>query len=97
MTSAFIELSDLWISITRKGDYPRGMGKWMLFTSDPYQLYEFLRKGMKGRKLESAYSVKTKAEQTEERGSVYVHTGPYTDQGLILKLAEELRDLAPAA
>ena len=93
MTSAFIELSDFWISITRKGDYPRGVGKWMLFTANPYQLYEILKEGMKQGKLESAYSVKTKAEQPEEGGSVYVHTGPYNDQDLVLRLVNELQDV----
>jgi len=93
MTSAFIELSDFWISITRQGEYPLGMGKWMLFTAAPNRLYEILRESMKGGKLESAYSLKTKTEQPDARGSVYVHTGPYTDQGLILMLAEELRGL----
>ena len=44
-------------------------------------------------KLAEAYSIKTKTEASIGRGAVYLHTGPYTDQSRLLKVAEELRAL----
>jgi len=46
INSPFIELSDYWLSITRK-DYPfRGFGKWMLQTEKPHRLNQILRGGL---------------------------------------------------
>ena len=94
--SPFIELSDYWLSITRK-DYPiRGFGKWMLFTKEPHRLYQILREGLTSGALRDAYSMKTKVEpppQGATVGDVYVFTAPYTDQERVLRLAEELREL----
>jgi len=92
-TSPFLEQTDYWTSITRRSEYPRGMGKWMLHTNDPLRLYGILRNEMLARKLEEAFSIKTKTEAPLERGAVYTHTGPYTDQKQILRLAEELQAL----
>ena len=93
--SPFIELSDYWFSITRK-DYPiRGFGKWILTAEEPHRLYQILREGMLAGALRDAYSMKTKAEppQGATAGDVYVFTAPYTDQELVLRLAEELWEL----
>ncbi|MCJ7735038.1 MAG: hypothetical protein MUP11_10870 [Anaerolineales bacterium] len=91
--SAFTELSDFWLSITRK-DFPnRGFGKWMLFTEGPLQLYQLLRDQLLVGALRDAFSIKTKAEPPEDRGAVYVHTAPYTDREKVLRLAEELLEL----
>ena len=94
--SPFSELSDYWLSITRK-EYPlRGFGKWMLFTEEPHRLYQILRELLLAGALPAAYSMKTKAEplpQGAGTGDVYVHSAPYTDQELVLQLAEELREL----
>ena len=91
-TSKYIELSNFWLSITRK-DFPnRGFGKWMLFTNKPLQLYHILKEELLGGALGDAFSIKTKAEPPENKRkrAVYVHTAPYTDLDLVLRLAEEL-------
>ena len=93
MTSPFIEQTDYWTSITRPGDYPRGMGKWMLHTGEPHRLYGILKEEMQAGKLGEAYSIKTQTEKPSAGGAVYLHTGPYTDQSRLLRLAEELRAL----
>ena len=93
--SPFIELSDYWLSITRK-DYPfRGFGKWILSADEPHRLYQILREMLLAGALPAAYSMKTKAEppQGAKAGDVYIHTAPYTDQERVLRLAEELREL----
>jgi hypothetical protein len=92
-TSSYLEQTDYWTSITRPGDYPRGMGKWMLHTTEPHRLYGILREEMLAGKLGDAYSIKTKTEAPPERGAVYTHTGPYTDQARIIRLAEELKEM----
>jgi hypothetical protein len=61
----FIELSDYWLSITRK-DYPfRGFGKWSLFSEEPHRLYRILEDLLKSRALGDAYSMKTRSESAE--------------------------------
>jgi hypothetical protein len=93
--SPFSELSDYWLSITRK-DYPfRGFGKWILSAEEPHRLYQILREMLLAGALPAAYSMKTKAEpaQGAKAGDVYIHTAPYTDQERVLQLAEELREL----
>ena len=93
--SPFIELSDYWLSITRK-DYPiRGFGKWILPTGEPHRLYQILREKLLAGALRDASSMKTKAEppQGAGAGAVYIHTAPYTDQEKLLRLAEELGEL----
>ncbi len=93
--SPFIELSDYWLSITRK-DYPiRGFGKWILPTGEPHRLYQILREGLLSGALKDASSMKTKAEPPggAGAGAVYIHTAPYTDQEKLLRLAEELGEL----
>ena len=95
INSPFIELSDYWLSITRK-DYPfRGFGKWILSVEEPHRLYQILREVLLAGALPAAYSMKTKAEppQGAKAGDVYIHTAPYTDQERVLQLAEELREL----
>lgn len=89
----FIEQADYWTSLTRRGDYPRGLGKWMLHTGEPHRLFKILREEMLAGKLVEAYSIKTKTEAPHKGGAVYLHTGPYTDQGWITRLAEELLEL----
>jgi len=91
----FIELTDFWLSLTRK-DYPsRGFGKWSLFTEQPHRLYRILEGLLKSGALGDAYSMKTRTEPREgakvER--VYLHSAPYTDQEKQLHLVEELREL----
>lgn len=91
----FIELSDYWLSITRK-DYPfRGFGKWSLFSEEPHRLYRILEDLLKSRALGDAYSMKTRSESAEgaKAGKVYLYSAPYTDQEKLLRLAEELREL----
>jgi hypothetical protein len=89
----FIELSEYWISITRK-DYPsQGLGKWSLFTRQPQQLYQNLRELMISGALLDACSLKTKSEPDREVARVYLYSGPYTDQEKLLRLAQEIRDL----
>ena len=95
--SPFIELSDYWLSITRK-EYPiRGFGKWILHTGEPHRLYQILREGLLAGALKDASSMKTKAEPPQGAGAgagaIYIHTAPYTDQEKLLRLAEELGEL----
>ena len=92
-SSHFIETADYWTSLTRPGEYPRGMGKWMLHTDQPQRLFRILKEEMVTGKLAEAYSIKTLTEAPAEGGGVYVHTGPYIDQAIILRLAEELQAL----
>ena len=92
-TSPFLEQEDYWTSITRRAEYPRGMGKWMLHTDQPQRLYGILREEFNAEKLAEAYSIKTKTEPPTEGGAVYIHSGPYTDQDRLLGLAEEIREL----
>jgi len=93
--SPFIELSDYWLSISRKEFPSRGFGKWSLATEEPHRLYGILREELISGVLGDASSIKTKAKppQGEKVGAVYIHTAPYTDQEKVLRLAEELRDL----
>lgn len=92
-SSAFIELSDFWLSITRQ-DYPRrGFGKWSLFTEEPHRLYRILEKLMKSGALADAYSMKTRTEPREGVDKVYVYTAPYPDQEKTFRLAKELQEL----
>ena len=91
--SQFIEAANYWISITRRGDYPRGVGKWMLHTDDPKRVFGFLREEILAGKLGEAYSIKTLTEAPPKGGAVYLHTGPYIDQARILRLAEKLQAL----
>jgi hypothetical protein len=91
--SDFIEQADYWTSLTRQDSYPRGMGKWMLHTDEPHRLYRILQEQLLAGRLTEAYSIKTKTEAPLKGGAVYLHTGPYTDQGRITRLAEELRGL----
>ena len=92
-TPSFIEKSDYWTSLTRRGDYPRGMGKWMLHTNQPHRLFRILKEELLAGKLLEAYSLKTKTEEPPERGAVYLHTGPYTDRERVTHLAEELHKM----
>jgi hypothetical protein len=92
-TSSFIEQTDYWTSITRQGEFPRGMGKWMLHTDEPYKLFGILKDEMLNGNLVDAYSIKTKTEGEPENGAIYIHTGPYTDQARILRIAKELQEL----
>ena len=96
MRDSFIELSDYWLSITQKEHPLRGYGKWMLPTKEPHRLYGILREAMKNGALVEAYSVKTKVEPPKDRGAVYVHTAPYTDQDKITRVADELVKLDEA-
>jgi hypothetical protein len=89
----FIELSDYWLSITRKEFPNRGFGKWSLATEEPHRLYRILREILISGELRDAYSIKTKSEPSAGGGAVYIHTAPYSDQSKILRLAEELRAL----
>jgi len=93
--SPFIELSDYWLSITRR-EYPiQGFGKWILPTEEPHRLYQILKEGLLAGALKDASSMKTKTEppQGADAGAVYIHTAPYTDQEKLLRLAEELGEL----
>jgi hypothetical protein len=94
MTSnQFIELSDHWLSITRKEHPLRGYGKWSLFTNDPHNLYGKLADLLKSGALSNAYSMKTRADHHGKQGKVYVYCAPYTDQKKILRLAQEICEL----
>ncbi|MGB2963642.1 MAG: hypothetical protein WBB69_06615 [Anaerolineales bacterium] len=93
--SPFIELSEYWLSDTRK-DYPiRGFGKWTLSSEEPHRLYGILREELISGVLRDASSMKTKAEPSHgaKAGAVYLHTAPYTDREKVLRLAEELGEL----
>ena len=93
--SLFIELSDYWLSISRK-EYPsRGFGKWSLATEEPHRLYRILREELISGALGDASSIKTKVKppEGEKVGAVYIHTAPYTDLERVLRLAEKLRAL----
>jgi hypothetical protein len=91
--SPFLEQTDYWTSITRRGEYPRGMGKWMLHTDQPHWLYGILRDVFLAGKLAAVYSIKTITEAPPEGGAVYLHTGPYTDQNRVRAVAEEIHDI----
>ncbi len=93
--SPFSELSEYWLSVTRKDHYARGFGKWMLFTGEPHRLYQILREELLAGALREASSLKTKAKppQGATAGEVYVFAGPYTDQESVLRVAEELREM----
>ena len=91
--SPFLEQTDYWTSITRRADYPRGMGKWMLHTDQPRRLYGILREELMAGKLAEAYSIKTKTKAPSRRSAVYIHAGPYTDQERLLRLAIEIQAL----
>jgi hypothetical protein len=89
----FIELAYYWLSITRRDHPVRGLGKWMLHTEEPHHLYNILKKEFKSEGLKDACSIKTKAQPSPGRGSVYVFSGPYTDRAKLLRLVEDLREL----
>ena len=93
--SDFSELSDFWLSITRVEHPSRGFGKWMLHTRDPHGLFQILRGELLSGSLEDASSIKTTAESAKgaKAGAVYLYCAPYTDQELVLRLADELREL----
>jgi hypothetical protein len=93
--SPFLELSDFWLSVTRKDFSARGFGKWSLATEEPHRLYGILREALLVGALRDASSIKTKAEppQGTIAGAVYLHTAPYTDTERVLRLAEELGEL----
>ncbi|MCJ7715416.1 MAG: hypothetical protein MUO54_02700 [Anaerolineales bacterium] len=90
---AFIELTDFWLSITRRDHPAQGFGKWSLFTEEPHRLYRILEELMKSGALADAYSMKTRTEPREGVEKVYLYSAPYTDQEKLLRLAEELREL----
>ena len=94
--SPFIEQIDYWTSITRRSAYPRGLGKWMLHTDEPQRLFGILKEALLSGKLEEVFSIKTKTEAPSERGAVYIHTGPYTDEDRILRVAKKLQVLDEA-
>ena len=91
----FIKLDDYWLSITRKDHPLRGFGKWILYAEDPHQLYDVLREALLDGALPDASSMKTKAESPKDSktGKVYVYTAPYTDQELVLRLAQQIQEL----
>lgn len=91
--SEFIEHKDTWLSCSRRGVDPRGAGKWMLHTDQPHELYALLKEQLLAGKLQEAFSIKTRTEIPASGGSVYLHTGPYTDRSKLLRLAEELREI----
>ena len=92
-SSAFIELSDYWLSITRQDHPARGFGKWSLFSEEPHRLYRILEELLKSGALADVYSMKTRTEPRGGVEKVYVYSAPYTDQEKLLRLAEELREL----
>jgi len=87
----FHDTAGPWLAISRPEVTARGIGKWMLHTRSPQRLFQALKKAFQGGSLPSALGLKTKPKHPPEGGAVYVYTGPYTDQDLILQLAEELR------
>jgi len=90
----FIELNDYWFSITREDFALRGYGKWMLYTDEPHQLYQILKKELQAGRLADAFSIKTRQEPKKGAlGEVYVFTAPYTDKEKVLRVAEELKGL----
>jgi hypothetical protein len=90
----FIELNDYWFSITREDFALRGYGKWMLYTDEPHQLYQILKKELQAGRLADAFSIKTRQEPKKGAlGEVYVFTAPYTDKKKVLRVAEELKRL----
>jgi len=89
----FIEKKDTWLSCSRRGVDPRGAGKWMLHTEQPHELYNQLREQLLAGKLLDAFSIKTRTDLPASGGSVYMHSGPYTNQAKLLRLAEELREI----
>jgi hypothetical protein len=93
MSDPFIEISDYWLSITRRAYPLRGHGKWMLHSEGPHRLYQLLREEMLAGGLAEACSLKTRAEPRPGTDAVYLYSAPYTDREAVLGLAEELRKL----
>ncbi len=89
----FIEKKDTWLSCSRRNVDPRGAGKWMLHTEQPHQLYALLKEQLQAGKLQEAFSIKTRTALSDSGGSVYLHSGPYTDREKLLRLVEELREI----
>lgn len=87
----FIENKDTWLSCSRRGVDPRGAGKWMLHSEQPHKLYALLREQLLAGKLREAFSIKTRVDPPASGGSVYLHSGPYTDRPKMLRLVEELK------
>lgn len=73
-SNQFIELSDYWLSITRR-DYPiRGFGKWILHTGEPHRLYQILREELLAGALKDASSMKTRTEPGGRGCGLYPHS-----------------------
>ncbi len=88
-----METSGTWLSINRRDVEICGLGKWMLHTGEPHQLYRRLKEQLLAGKLPDAAGIKTLAQQPTEGGAVYLHSGPYTDQAKLLRVAERLRQI----
>lgn len=89
--SSLPETTRNWLAVSRPEVPARGIGKWMLHTSSPHRLFQMLKEAFHDGSLPSALGLKTKKQAPPTDGAVYVYTGPYTDQDLVLQLAEELR------
>ena len=87
----FHDTGSAWLAVSRPEVAARGIGKWMLRTNEPHRLFDLLKEAFQNGSLPSALGLKTKKQAPPARGSVYAYTGPYTDQDLVLQLAEELR------
>lgn len=87
----FSETGNSWLAVSRPQVTARGIGKWMLRTDSPHKLFEILEEAFQKARLPTALGLKTRRQAPPTGGAVYVYTGPYTDQDLVLRLAEELR------
>jgi len=92
--SPFLELSDFWLSITRRDFNARGVGKWMLYAPDPLQTYQRLRDILIKGGLPEVISIKTRREPRGAVEGIFVYTAPYTDLEKVSRVAEELLGFA---
>jgi hypothetical protein len=88
---SFHDTGSAWLAVSRPEVTTRGIGKWMLRTEQPHRLYQLLKEQFQIGRLPSALGLKTRRQARPTGGAVYIYTGPYTDQDLVLRLAEELR------
>jgi hypothetical protein len=86
----FIELSDFWLSVTRRDFDARGPGLWKLHTRQPQWVFQQLRMVLISGELAEVASIKVPHQPMGQVDKVYVNTAPYTDLEMVTRLAEEL-------
>ena len=91
--SPFSELSDFWLSITRRDHNPQGIGKWLVYTPDSLLTYQILQETLKAGGLADVISIKTRREPRDRIEGVFVYAAPYTDLEKVTRLAAELLQL----